>query len=46
MRGIHAGGGDTETLKGRGFSGRNNTQATRSALLAGLNGSDTKGGEK
>jgi len=43
---INTGGGDAETLKGRGFGGRNNTQTTRSALLAGLNGSATEGGEK
>lgn len=46
MSGIPAGGGETETLKGRGFGGRNNMETTRSALLSGVNGSDTEGGEK
>ncbi len=43
---INAGGGETETLKGRGFGGRNNRGTPRSDFLAGLHGSDTKGGEK
>ena len=46
MSEINAGGGETETLKGRGFGGRNNRETLRSDLLAGLHGSDTKGGEK
>ena len=43
---INAGGGETETLKGRGFGGRNDMETTRSALLAGPNGSAIEGGEK
>ena len=46
MSGIHAGGGEKETLKGRGFDGRNNIEATLSDLLSGVNGSATEGGEK